>query len=318
MSPRNEGSCRVPFTSGSSLAAGFHVSAALAGGAPHGFLVDTGSVGIVVPRGVLGPDYQDFDPSQDVEFEYVSSRNKYLGQWVNVPIVLGVPTVWNGEGTYPIADIEVFAVDRAFADNEPVTFDGGVFGIGFAIGGSADGGPARNPLLHLTFQGMCLSGGYIVSTAGMEVGLTPLNTEGFAFISLDRTAPAEDWMQPLGGVALTGDFSPDGFSIDLPVLVDTGIDEMILWVDSDSSPTKLPSNVAFPPGIEVKVLVPPADSRVEPALEYSFVTGPMAPSQVTWRDSKRIGTNTGRGVLAGVDYLYDATAGRIGFRAHPK
>jgi hypothetical protein len=53
----------------------------------------------------------------------------------------------------------------------------------------------------------------------------------------------------------------------------------------------------------------------EPALQYSFITGdtsqPMA-SQVAWRIAN--GINTGRNVLAGADYLYDATAGRIGFR----
>ena len=32
-------------------------------------------------------------------------------------------------------------------------------------------------------------------------------------------------MQPLGSLGL-----PDGFSIDLPVLMDTGIDEMLLWL----------------------------------------------------------------------------------------
>ena len=40
----------------------------------------------------------------------------------------------------------------------------------------------------------------------------------------------------------------------------------------------------------------------------------MAPSHVEWRVGK--GINTGRNVLAGADYLYDATLGRIGFRAH--
>lgn len=35
-------------------------------------------------------------------------------------------------------------------------------------------------------------------------------------------------------------------------------------------------------------------------------------SQVAWRIAN--GINTGRNVLAGADYLYDATAGRIGFR----
>lgn len=313
MHATNEISYRVPFISDSSLAAGFHVSAALGGGAPHAFLVDTGSVGILVPRRSLGPDYQDFDPSRDIEFKYVSSGNKYLGQWVKVPVILGVPAVWDGGGDYPIAHVEVFAVDR------PVKFDGGVFGIGFAIGGLADGGPARNPLLHLTFQGMRLSRGYIVSTQGIEVGLTSLNTQGFAFISLDRNASGEDWMQPSGGLDLTGDFSPDGFSIDLPILVDTGIDDMILWVNPSSLPN-LPSNVAFPAGIAVSVSAPPADSGVEPALQYSFITGgtgqPMAPLEVERRDGD--GINTGRNVLAGADYLYDAAKGRIGFRTPPK
>jgi hypothetical protein len=39
----------------------------------------------------------------------------------------------------------------------------------------------------------------------------------------------------------------------------------------------------------------------------------MAPTQVEWRIGN--GINTGINVLAGADYLYDATGGRIGFRA---
>jgi hypothetical protein len=38
-----------------SLTSGLHVSAALGGGPPHAFQVDTGSVGILAPRSVLGP-----------------------------------------------------------------------------------------------------------------------------------------------------------------------------------------------------------------------------------------------------------------------
>ena len=124
-----------------------HVLAALGGGSPHRFQVDTGSVGILVPRHRLGPDYQDFDRSQDTEFKYASSGKVYWGQWVKVLVVLGVPATWDGTGDYPVAQVEVFAVDR------PAGFDGGMLGIGFAIDGLADGGPARNPLLHLTYQG---------------------------------------------------------------------------------------------------------------------------------------------------------------------
>jgi hypothetical protein len=313
MTQTNEISYQVPFTSDSSLAAGFHVSAALGGGAPHAFLVDTGSVGILAPRQTLGPDYQNFDPSQDIEFQYVSSGNVYLGQWVEVPVILGVPATWDGTGDYPIAHIEVFAVDQ------PADFDGGVFGIGFAIGGLADGGPARNPLLHLNYRGAHLPPGYLVSTQGIDAGLTSLNTQGFMFIALDRDASGDDWMQPFGSIGLTGNFSAGGFNADLPILMDTGIGEMILAVSADNPPPNLARDVAFPAGISVSVSAPPADQAPEPALQYSFITGdtsqPMAPSQVEWRDGNSI--NTGKNVLAGADYLYDSAGGRIGFRVPP-
>ncbi len=313
MSPSNELSYHVPFASDSSLADGLHVSAALGGGLPHAFLVDTGSVGILVPRQVLGPDYQDFDPSQDTTFGYVSSGNTYQGQWVKVPVVLGVPAPWDGTGDYPVALIEVFAVDQL------EDFDGGVFGVGFGIGGQADGGPARNPLLHLRYQGIDLRRGYIIRTEGIDVGLTSLNTESFAFIALDRDASGADWNQPFGSVTLSGDFSPSGFYADLPILIDTGIEEMILWVNAGFTPPNLAGESAFPAGISVNISAPPVDLEGTPALQYSFVTGDtsqaIAPSHVEWRIGN--GINTGRNVLAGADYLYDAAGGRIGFRVPP-
>jgi hypothetical protein len=82
MSETNEVTYHVPFTLDSSLTSGLRVSAALGGGPPHAFQVDTGSVGILVPRSVLGSDYQQFDPSQDILFQYSSSGKKYFGQWV--------------------------------------------------------------------------------------------------------------------------------------------------------------------------------------------------------------------------------------------
>jgi hypothetical protein len=303
MRQTNDLSYRMPFTSDSSLTNGLHVFAALGGGAPHRLQVDTGSVGILVPRRRLGPDYQDFDRSRDSEFGYVSSGRIYWGQWVRVPVVLGVPATWDGTGEYPVAHVDVFAVDR------PTEFDGGMLGIGFAIGGLADGGPGRNPLLHLEYQGTKLSQGYIVSAQAIEAGLTPLNSAGFAFGTLERNACGEDWMQPIGRLGL-----PGGFSVELPVLMDTGIDKMLLWLPVNDRPATLAYHSPFPAGVEVTVAVPSTD----PALAYTFVTGamsrPMAPTQVKWRDGH--GINTGAKVLAGADYLYDAAAGRIGFRAH--
>jgi hypothetical protein len=297
----------LPFTPASSLTEGLHVHAALGDGPPHLFEIDTGSVGILVPRRRLGPGYQSFDPSLDTKFQFVSSGNVYWGQWVKVPVVLDVPSMWDGTGDYPLAEIEMFAVDR------PAEFDGGIIGIGFGIGGAADGGAARNPLLHLSYQGGKLHGGYIIRSQGLEAGLTALNTIGFTFVELHRNDTDSDWMQPTGSLGL-----PDGFSIDLPILMDTVIDEMLLWLAAARRPPALASDVQFPAGVAVTIAVPPAPDA--PVLQYSFVTGDtaeqMAPSAVEWRDGN--GINTGRSVLAGADYLYGATAGRIGFRSPPR
>ena len=291
-------SCRLSFTSDSNLQSGLHLFAAVGGGPPHRFEVDSGSVGMLVPRRRLGPEYQNFDPSLDTKFDFVSSGNSYWGQWVRVPLTLGVPPTWDKTGEYPSAKIEVFAVDQ------PAHFDGGVLGVGFAIGGTADGGPGRNPLLHLTYQGESLHPGYIIESQGLEVGLTPLNTEGFDFIKLQRNDEDSDWMQPMGSVGL-----PDGFSVDLPILIDTGLGEMLLWVDVTKRPPSLASYSRFPPGVAVTIAAPPA-------LQYSFVTGdsgnPMAPLFVEWRNGN--GINTGRNLLAGADYLYDGAGGSIGIR----
>jgi len=307
MSETNALTFRVPYIATSSLANGFFVSGALGGGPPHSFEVDTGSVGIVVPRCKLGPDYQDFDPSLDISFGYISSGNNYLGQWVRVPVVLGVPAVWDGTGDYPVADIEVFAVDQ------PEGFAGGVFGVGFGIGGKADGGPERNPLLHLVYQGGPLSPGYIVTTQGIDAGLTSRNAAGFAFITLDPNDDAPgDWLQPLGHYSLSGAVNPAVPAGDLRIVIDTGIDQMILWLSGAAVPPCVASGESFPDGVSVGISAPPTD----PILNYDFVTGtmsqPMAPAYVEWRIGDSI--NTGRNVLGGADYLYDAASGRIGFR----
>ena len=213
-----------------------------------------------------------------------------------MPVILGVPALWDGTGDYPLAEVEVFAVDR------PDGFDGGILGIGFAIGGLADGGPARNPLLHST---------YIIGSQGLEAGLTSLNTIGFAYLELQRNAAGTDWLQLIGSLG-----SPEGFSIDLQVLIDTGIDEMLLWLGVADRPPALANYSEFPAGVAVTVALPPSPNA--PILRYSFVTGyasdPMAPPAVEWRDGNSI--NTGRGVLAGADYVYDA-ARLIGFRIPP-
>ena len=150
---------------------------------------------------------------------------------------------------------------------------------------------------------------YIIRSQRIEAGLTPANTEGFAVIELGRNVESDDWMQPMGTLGL-----PDGFSADLPLLVDTGVGEMLLWLVAADRPSGLADDSELAAGVAVAITAPPSSDA--PALQYSFVTGdtsdPAGPSAVEWRDGK--GINTGRHVLAVADYLYDAARGLVGFR----
>jgi hypothetical protein len=297
-------SFRIPFTPASSLASGLHVLAALGGSPPHPFQIDTGSVGILVPRSVLGPAFQNFDPSKDITFGFISSGNHYHGQWVDVPVVIGVPEAWDGAGEFPTAVVEVFAVDQ------PADFSGGMLGIGFAIEKDANGGANRNPFLHLTQAGENLAPSYIIREEGIDVGLEQIAFDVFALVPLIRNAHDDDWLQPTGILGLA-----ETFSVDLPLLMDTGIQEMLVFLPMQDRPATLASFSSLPDGVAVSVSVPV--SRGGHALAYRFVTGDadeaMAPSTVQWRPNGH-GINTGRNVLAGVDYLFDAAGGQVGFR----
>jgi hypothetical protein len=75
-----------------------------------------------------------------------------------------------------------------------------------------------------SYQGARLKHGYIVGAGGVELGLTPTNTVGFAFISLERNESSDDWLQPLASYGVSGvSVSPTPLAGDLPLLVDTGI-----------------------------------------------------------------------------------------------
>ena len=92
--------------------------------------VITKNVQVSVPKAVNIPTQTK---PENITISVSADGEVYWGQWVKVPVVLGVPPTWDGtDDSYPVAQVEVFAVDR------PTEFCGGVLGIGFAIGGLAD------------------------------------------------------------------------------------------------------------------------------------------------------------------------------------
>ena len=84
-------------------------------------------------------------------------------------------------------------------------------------------------------------------------------------------------------------------------------------VDS-TDPTTLPT------GLKVSIL---AGTPANPALSYSFNYAPsstptgVGPTKVTWINSSKIFVNTGRDVLFGDDYMFDARCGNVGFESLP-
>ena len=110
------------------------------------------------------------------------------------------------------------------------------FGIGFAGGaGQPQGTPDKNAFLNVTSisgSGLLPSPGYILSTQGVQIGLTSINTQGFALIKLEpllapdstqwQTAPASanvltDWQHARGTITVNGRSGSGS------ILFDTGV-----------------------------------------------------------------------------------------------
>jgi hypothetical protein len=100
--------------------------------------------------------------------------------------------------------------------------------------------------------------------------------------------------------------------------MDTGILDMLLWLAPAKRPPSWPTATPLPNGATVSIALPAG--AAQPALQLSFTIGaadqpPTAPAAVNWDVATVDGINTGIHVMAGYDYLFDATGGRIGFRA---
>ena len=110
------------------------------------------------------------------------------------------------------------------------------FGIGFAGGaGQPQGTPDKNAFLNVTSiagSGLLPSPGYILSTQGVQIGLTSSNTQGFALIKLEpvlapnstqwQTAPASanvltDWQHARATITVNGKSGSGS------ILFDTGV-----------------------------------------------------------------------------------------------
>jgi hypothetical protein len=297
-----------------------HVNMSIDGGPTSGYLVDTGSTGIVVGAEEL----PHFDPNGEKgELTYSSSGRREEGVWQTVTVTFPDAKYHgpnDGKPHVASAKVRVLAVTHLSCVNMGPNAAGckpsnnpnpHMLGIGFGRGALRAVEP-NNPFTSLgDMNDGTIRTGYIISHAGIQLGLTDATAAGFTFQKLlprldakpDKPAGfPKDWITPPGYFAVDGKKSPQG-----TVLMDTGLGNMMLALEGESKPAPIAE------GTPITIYLPGGKYH------YRFRVGDKTkatPTKVNWV-YPRSGTyvNTGERVFNLVDYLYDADGGYLALRA---
>jgi hypothetical protein len=281
----------------SGLEDGFHIFGSIGGGEPIDFLVDTGSTGLLVSRDYLAQaGSQVILTGERFTLTYSSSGYTYKGYWAIAPVSFRAFTSPN------VSVVTTVPMMIQVADEGP----GGVrmLGVGFDPHNKVKPDSDINPFLMLP---QMLSGemtrGFIITISSIILGITPQNSAGFEFTQLSRNGDGvpSDWAAPLVTVLVPGVTPEINFQASL--LMDTGLDYSIVQAPKDAvMPEKLAN------GQEVRI-------ELGGKVFYQFAVGDaVAPKYVSWGHLVPAFINTGRFAMSEIDYLYDAGAGRLGFR----
>ena len=293
------------------------------------FAIDTGSLGALVPASALGPDA--IGPAGPGVKFYDSSGNTFAGYYYLARIsfktsdgtivqtnpikVLGVTTAYCAPGNYPKCN------------SNPPTSNIYYLGVGFNRNSTTTNdsfdSPADNAFLQISDDnnGTDISPGYVLSGESATVGITGTADFGLAALTANRSVPG-DWNTAPGCYGFPTLSGRNQFCGTL--LMDVGITEMFL----DRLTARRPSGAvdpnrksSLPSGLETSIL---AGSSKNPAMSYTFdfaktdTPTTVAPTDVTWVNKPKTFVNTGRDVLFGFNYMYDASCGNVGFEPLPQ
>jgi hypothetical protein len=298
---------RLPDTA-KNFRAGWHLKVAIGGGRERSVQIDTGSIGFVVGHNAIGPDAAG--PLSAGRQEYTSNGLILLGHYYRAAVTFSAGGARAATVPITLLGVEQLACDPKYPKcslRGRSAASVGVLGVGFArresIGSNA----------FLRIAAMMNGGmhpGYIIAEDAITLGLTPENTRGFQFIRL-RRGP-HDWM---GAPACFGFPQNPGYkNMCGTILVDTGLASMIVSRAPALRPADIRNNI--PDGTVVGIASPTFE---KPVMHYRFSVGdrgPLSPTSIRWSSAAGNGAfvNTGRNVIRGYDYLYDAKCGRVGFR----
>ena len=298
---------------------GMSIRASLNGGPVTTFLVDTGSVGIIV----AADEVPNIDPHAPAgSMVYSSSGIELDGVWT--PVTVTFPDSKDADGRVATAVVPVLAATErkvtpgaVNSGNIKPTKNPKVYMFGVGFGRGKDPHPERNPFVNLNeMQAGKMRRGYTIARDGFTLGLTAKNAEGYQFQQLkERTVTDEtksmkpglrDWESSRGSVTVDGKPQPDA-----AILIDTGLTNMMIGVPG------LANSSDVEPGTAVAMHL--LGDRFSYEFKVGDETNPQTPRRVTWiKPANGPTLNTGLRALAGFDYLFDADGGWLGLRAVPR
>lgn len=306
--------------------------------------VDTGSTGLLIGAPIL-PNISSSVGTPAHHF-FTSSKILYVGRLVELPVhFLGE------SGSHATATVPVFIVDKSWKcltydpkkdrfecplgpngevpverDTSHITYMGVGFGRNRPQDGMPFGTPRLNPFLNIdSLDGLSVSmrAGYVISKAGVQLGLTTESIQNFEFTDLQpgvvHGQDPRDWS--MASMCFTADGEEESCG---SALVDTGISQMYLRAEKGVViPTVLVRNPnkdgqasmvkRVKPGTRVAIGFP---SLEEPIVLQSFVVGgesSVGPSAVIpLNQTAPPYVNTGRSFLFDYSIAFDAIGGRFG------
>jgi hypothetical protein len=316
--------------------------------------VDTGSTLLLIGA----PRVPNIDPTEGIKtYHYLtSSAILYIGRLVDLSV-----TFHGLLGAEAVARVPALVADESFRcpwydpkkdtdkcprgpngeeatrrDTRQITYMGVGFGRNKPGSGQPNAVPKRNAFLNIvsiklddgdTVSLCALRAGYIISSEGVQLGLTEANTRGFSFAQLEpgvtHREDSRDWAMARANFSINGDPGSIGYG-----LLDTGIQQMFIRAeDGVSIPTITVPN-PNPNGTRKEVERVKSGTEIginflslneTKVAEYSFTVGKhtskMEPYYV--KEGKQTPppfVNTGRNVLFGYSIAFDAVGGRFGFR----
>ncbi|KAH3907104.1 hypothetical protein HBH56_195970 [Parastagonospora nodorum] len=314
--------------------------------------VDTGSTGLLIGAPIL----PNIDPKigEPAHHFFTSSKILYVGRLVKLPVH------FHGEAGSATSNIPVLVVDKSWRcpwyspgkdsfdcppgpngekatqrDTSQITYMGVGFGRNCPRDGMPIAAPRVNPFLNIdTIDGVpiaphAMQPGYIVTTKGVHLGLTPDNIQGFLFEDLQpgltHDQDPRDWAMARMCFSVNGEGRSCG-----AVLVDTGIAQMYIRPDDGMTIPNVtirnPNKHGYAKmvkrvkrGTQIAVAFP---SFTDQAMSYSFTVGEGSSIEPNYvvpaRATSAAYVNTGRNLLNGYSIAFDAIGGRFGLRpVHP-